>query len=685
MTRILEQTPIRRKMLAALAPPLAGMLAFVLLLAGARMKTVTDSRLQVQLSQLSAEASALVHELQRERGLSAGWLGGNRAFADALGAQRPETDRRLKALAASLDGRLHAEVRRAFEGSAPLDPPTATTLADLRWRVDEHTLTGAQATEPYTDWIQGLLRAVEQLGTIDADPRLLRIRSAYAFLLQAKERAGQERAVGAIGHAEGLFRPEIHQRFLALLAEQNAYAELFTRDALPDARQALEAVENGPAGRTLRTLRDAAIASRTHDTPLVASADDWFTAATTRIDGLRSVEDLVTRQLVDEAGHLARQAGTALGSFLLLAGLLAGVSLGLALLVVRSTAGPLVGITAAMGRLANGDTDLDIPGLGRGDEVGRMAAAVEIFRENAVRIRALEAEQAEQEQRTAAEKKRAMDELARAFEDSVGTIVGTVSSAAVELEATARSMSAIAEEVNAQSVSVAAASEQATVNVQSVAAAAEELSASIGEIRRQSTGAADTADNAVRQVQDAVEQVRDLAVAAGEIGKVVELIKAVADQTNLLALNATIEAARAGDAGKGFAVVAAEVKTLANQTAGATDEIATQVGTVQEKTRSAADVIDAIGRVIVNLNENAGAISGSVEQQSDATGEIARNVEQAAAGTREVGASIAGVNQAANEAGSAAAQVLSASRELAANAACLKAEVDGFIQRIRAA
>ena len=356
-----------------------------------------------------------------------------------------------------------------------------------------------------------------------------------------------------------------------------------------------------------------------------------------------------------------------------------------ALLITRSIVGPVNGMTTAMGNLAEGNLETEVPALDKNDEIGKMAQAVQVFKENAIRVKHLEEESKEQEKRAAEEKTRMMNKMADDFQASVGGVVDAVSSASTELQSSAQSMTATSEETSSQATAVAAASEEASTNVQTVASAAEELSSSIGEISRQVAQSTKIAGTAVTEAERADEMVQGLATSAQKIGEVVEMITDIADQTNLLALNATIEAARAGDSGKGFAVVASEVKNLANQTAKATEEIGDQISGIQTATQNSVQAIQGISKTINEISEIAAAIAAAVEEQGAATAEIARNVEQAAAGTGEVSANIAGVNQAAGEAGQSASQVLTAANELSQQSEMLKAEVDKFMAQVRVA
>ena len=276
-------------------------------------------------------------------------------------------------------------------------------------------------------------------------------------------------------------------------------------------------------------------------------------------------------------------------------------------------------------------------------------------------------------------------ELTQAFESKVRQLVHTLSDSAADLAGTARSLSSTATQTNQQSILVATAAEQASANVQTVAAAAEELSASITEISRRVAASTKIARKAVEEARDTDTIVQGLAVGARKIGDVVNLINAIAGQTNLLALNATIEAARAGDAGKGFAVVASEVKSLANQTSKATEEIAGQVSQIQETTNAVVRAIQSIGKTIEEISQIAATIASSVEEQGSATAEISRNVQEAAKGTQDVTSTIAGVKDAAGDTGTAAAQVLNKADDLSKEAAALTGQVNEFIADFKAA
>jgi methyl-accepting chemotaxis protein len=354
-------------------------------------------------------------------------------------------------------------------------------------------------------------------------------------------------------------------------------------------------------------------------------------------------------------------------------------------MVGRSISRPLAQLGERMRTLAEGELDAEIPGIERGDQIGAMAASVQIFKDNALRIRGLEKVEAGTQTRAAAERRAAMESIASDFERSVNGIVRSVSTAAAGMQTTAQSMTATASDASARAATVGAASESASNNVGTVAAAAEELSSSVAEISRQVTRSSEIASKAVGDAERTNATVQVLSTGAEKIGEVVKLIHSIAAQTNLLALNATIEAARAGESGRGFAVVASEVKALANQTAKATEEISAQVAAMQASTSDAVAAISGITETIAQMSEITVSISAAIDQQGDATREIARNIQSVASGSSEISAHIGGVTTAAAATGSAASDVLSNARELDNQSGMLRTAVDEFLTKVRAA
>ena len=415
------------------------------------------------------------------------------------------------------------------------------------------------------------------------------------------------------------------------------------------------------------------------------SSAEWFSQSTAAIDEVIALSALASQ----EAARLAEAAQRSSLQTLVLNGFLMAFSLLLAAatlwMVTSRIIRSLGQMTAAMSELAGGETSVVVPCSDRRDEMGSMARALLVFKENAVRVQSMQAEREALEKSARQQKIAEMARLADAFEGTVGEIIETVTAASTQLEASAGSVTATAVRAQELATMVAAASEEASTNVQSVASASEEMASSVNEISRQVQASSKIAGEAVEQARRTHDRVNNLSSAADRIGDVVELINTVAGQTNLLALNATIEAARAGEAGRGFAVVASEVKALAEQTAKATEEIRKQISDIQNATKDSVHAIEEIGVTIGRISEISSTIASAVEEQGAATQEVARNVQQAAMGTQQVASNITDVQRGASETGAASSQMLTSAQSLSSESSRLKREVGKFLDTVRAA
>jgi methyl-accepting chemotaxis protein len=636
------------------------------------------------LTSLAVKMSHLVHEQQKERGATAVFLGSKGTkFSAELAQQRQETEVKKSELVKYLGGFDQHKYGQEFTNSLQAIQSTLGKMDGIRNRVDALSISASQAIGYYTGLNAKVLSLIGSMSTLSPDPVVVSRIIGYTSFLQAKERAGIERAVGANGFSQGRFTPEAMKNFEALAAVQKTYNQVFLAHATDSQEQVYQAMMASPVVKDVQRMRDAAYKGGVKGDLGNISVDQWFGTITKKINALKEMENLLSQDLLGELKTLRSKAAHAQMQTLLITLMALGLVFALAYMIIRSITASLSNVTNAMTELADGNLDVELPPLRR-NEIGKMVRAVLVFKDNAIKKIALEAEQVVLKERAEEEKRILMDQMADEFDASVGSIVQNVSSASTELQSTAQSMSGIAENTSNMSSAVSAASEEAAANVQTVAAAAEEMSHSIAEINTQVGQASTVARRAVEEVEETSVQMERLAATADSIGEVVQLISDIAEQTNLLALNATIESARAGEAGRGFAVVASEVKELASQTGKATEGISAQVEEIQRATKEAVVAMGDIGKSIRSVDETSAAIAAAMEEQGAATQEIARNVQEAATGTEEVSRNIVGVNQASEESGAAAGEVTSAAGELSEQAELLKGEVGKFIQQVRA-
>lgn len=580
-----------------------------------------------------------------------------------------------------------------------------TELAEMRKLVDKAvskggTLTDTQLAANWSNTVANILASLEQFGAVAAFRADKRLDMGHPFSwIQAN--ADLKQAAWSIEEFTALERTEIYSalidntgfdkervRLIALCKGRIAesWKRLRSYSAHPDADPAIVSAiaraEQAYFGE-FDKLRGRIMKIGMSYGGYPVSADEWrkqSTAAGLALRKLAGEASLVSAKLAK--GAVARgNRNINVDIALLIIGVLGCVIS--FWVVIGRVSRPLRKITAAMARVAAGDANIAVPSLGRVDELGDLARALSIFKDNVVEKERLRRAQMTAKRRTDEEKRVSLLELADNFEDQIHALASEVTQAALRMQEAAQRMSSVAEEGNRQSVTVSAASEEASVNVQNVAAATEQLDASIGEIGRQAELSTNIANRAVKQARETSKAVEGLTGSAQKIGEIVSIINEIAGQTNLLALNATIEAARAGEAGKGFAVVAQEVKNLANQTARATEDIAAQVTAIQSETRDTAGAIAGVLDIMDEISGISTTIASAVEEQTAQTREITRGVQQAAVGTQSVTETIGEVARAAGETGEAAEQVLGASESLTRQADMLGTEVGRFLNGIR--
>ncbi len=650
-----------------------------------KFDSVQNANAMIKEFSIVPVVTEVVHSLQEERGSSAGYLGASRAdFVQQLQSARPRTDAAMNVLFAQIE-KMRADGSTIASDEQMQNAITSLkNLSLMRQRIDNASVSSRDMASLYTTIIFNLMESQEMIAHQAQTVELAQRAFAYIAMVRAIEAAGLERAKGAAGFGDGKFDKLNYQIFIAQGAKSQAYLEDFEAYATPEENDLYQKLINGDVVKQANNMRELAYAQPYGGSIAAVSGLDWFKASTTQISAMTKLEKLAINDLLSEAQKEAAIDSAALWRILAINAAILLATIVIGLIIVRSITGPIARLMETMVALAKGEFDVDVPGVKDGDELGDMARAVEIFKKNGIERLRLEGE-SEKEQRVRAERQHRVDGLIASFRDTVKTALVEVSTNADQMNSTANRLTDIANDTSGQANEAVNASQSASENVQTVAAATEELSASIEEISHQVSKTNTIVNNANNAANATNDKVTALANAAQKIGQVIALIQDIAERTNLLALNTSIEAARAGEAGKGFAVVASEVKSLANQTATATEEISAQIADIQNSTGDAVSGIAEITRIMAEVNSYTSSIASAVEEQGAATQEISRSVSHAATGTEQVVGSMQVMTTSVEETNSSASQVLEASKGVSAQAVTLRDTIDTFLSEVTAA
>jgi len=656
-----------------------------------------------EIAEMAPVVGLLIHELQKERGASAVYIsskGGDRALRD-LDLEKVNTDRALNSFSAAASQKTGGSLSQELKDALAAAQANLTKIPANRQDISSLNSTIEQMATFYTGAIRQLMVIISEMGKLSNNSDITKRFTAYKSFIEAKERAGLERATGATGFGAGRFAPAVYNKFISLIAEQDSYLQTFAENASPASMNYADRTVAGASVQEHAKLRRIALNSITSGSTENIAASHWFTTMTGKIDLMKKVEDNLVAELVSLA-QTAEESASSRFLFILTGCLLAlVVIIGGAYIIARSISHPLGDISEAMQDIAEGDLERDVPHDDLQNAIGRMARALATFKLKAIENLALE-EQAKQQQQQEEERvrleaerenqrkaeeqkaaqaraeeealkiKESVRQMASQVEHEMKNHIDKIAEKIAIVSGQSQNMFESADTVSQNSENVAINSRSALDNTQIVASASEELNSSIHEINRQINQSAEYSRKATENVSETKVTINTLQAAAKDIESVIDLINDIASQTNLLALNATIEAARAGEAGKGFAVVAGEVKSLAAQTSNSIDEIGHHISKMQSVVKASVQAIDEISEEISQVDQVNSAISVAVNQQSAATKEIAHSLTESMQSVEKVSTSIMQVSDEASESKTQADNVRSISRELTEDIALMQ-------------
>ena len=685
MMRFLNNMKIRSRIALALLLPVLGFLVFAGINVSRQYAASNELTHLQELAQIAPDISDLVHELQKERGNSAGFIAskGGAVFDERLTAQRQATNEVRAHFNEVMNAFDAASFGEAFAKRLKSARDSVGELDAKRKSVSDLSFTVPDMAKYYTGTITKLLDVVGDMAILSSEVHITDEIAAYVNLLQAKERAGIERAMGAAGFSKGAFAPAVHERFISLIAQQQAFIKGFKLFALPEQLTFYNETVKGEAVEDVERMRRIAIANPHGGDLEGIEAGYWFDRITEKIELMRRVEDRVAQDLRAMAAKYGGEAQSGFYLALSVTLVLLVVTAFLVTSTVRSITGPIGRLTGAMSSLADGDLQVEIAGTDQKAEIGLMASALLVFQKNAAEVERLKIEEQERQVRQEEELKEKLNQIADELNKEVKAAVSDINVQADSMKGSTTEMNGVISRLSERTATVAEGADQASGSVQTVASATEELSASISEITRQVNQSSNIAQAAAEEAERTDQTVGGLAAAAEKIGDVINMIQDIAEQTNLLALNATIEAARAGEMGKGFAVVAAEVKNLANQTAKATEEISTQIGSIRNETEGAVDAIRSISGTIKQINEISESITEAVSQQSLATQEISSSVQNTVQHMTEVSTQIADVASETDQVRGHSGSVMDNAESTSTNVERLDERMDIIMQELR--